>query len=850
MKPNRYGQQNNILIIGCDYPTFQIYNRIFANNPDYKVMGFIHVPIKSENDTVMDSQLTLYDDSDIPTYMSKTDPPIHLFKTKNRINITVFAFKKLEQMINDKKIGKCFILCQNIPMKILQGIVHRIISTGQCAVEFIQPKVANIAAFKPVICVTAISKGIGKTQVCRHCCARLTTENRKVAIIMPMVNLDQHLLRLEKFSRENNQQSDSHSSGRNLAQSRKSHSMAIYHLEPSQSDSFFSQSSQLNENLPILETQSAENSLLKKLNYMDISLEVDEKSPHFAFTSYSEAEKYRHLFSHDTLWVIENYFKVGAFSVYCTTDIKRAIIQAEQCADVIIYDSFHCEIPYIKTAHSICVASIESINQLATSTLWPGLVNFLNCNNVAVITNGQLPLSNEQKYYITKLVLNQRPASQVPNTKSLFFLNSIHLVNDSAGMEIFNKKVLAIRHQPLSNDSESVAFSMGASEVIDPPQFLEKETEKTQDIDSIVAEIPHALSPTPETEERTSKAVEKIAQIINKSDAEVIIASIHADIPGIDPYKKILYASPEIMDNEGSIENWLSQFYLSALKPPLQAHFKAQVDILMSLADATDKELSVTNNQSANRESLCQLFLTSHLPPGFRATNGEVVDAHGNHTGRADVVIVNETAPYLTIDGSNSVITPILADYVLAVVEVKSNLTSESLKKALSQLRPVKSLMPMHETLKMPNGQIIPDPLGGKIITGVFSFTSGNDVDNKIVDILKLYPNVADFIVLPDSFAYVHAETLRVSGFNISENVVNGYVRYSARGMGLAIVFGILNSIAGKRRFNGSNCVKYLSGFWGDRLQQDFELAKRTYERNNMIQQIRDDDDDYSDDSF
>jgi hypothetical protein len=85
-------------------------------------------------------------------------------------------------------------------------------------------------------------------------------------------------------------------------------------------------------------------------------------------------------------------------------------------------------------------------------------------------------------------------------------------------------------------------------------------------------------------------------------------------------------------------------------KPPLQSHFEAQVDILMALARAADRELFVANNASANREAFCRLFLASHLPPHFRVTSGEVIDFWHNTTGQLDVVIVNELAPMMAID--------------------------------------------------------------------------------------------------------------------------------------------------------------------------------------------------------
>jgi hypothetical protein len=159
-----------------------------------------------------------------------------------------------------------------------------------------------------------------------------------------------------------------------------------------------------------------------------------------------------------------------------------------------------------------------------------------------------------------------------------------------------------------------------------------------------------------------------------------------------------------------------------------------------------------------------------------------------------------------------------MADSVLAVIEVETCLNGETLRKALGQLRPVKALMPGHGTLEMPDGSVVEDPLGGKIVTGVFAFNPPGDIDRQVAEMAKLYPNVADFIVVPGGAGYFAARTMRVCGFAVrDDDVANGYVRYTARGMGLAVIFGLLNSIAAIRKFSGQNCVRYVAGSWADK---------------------------------
>lgn len=708
-----------VLIVGADYPTFQVYWRYYANVVEMDVVGFI--------------------------YCGDGDPPVTRFKGALRLPINVYSINRIEEIIEKLRVQKCMLQAQNLTMLKMQSIINRIMATGVSTVEFLPQSQMAVKAFKPVIIITSIARQLGKTQLARYCTELLHRNQRKVSVIIP-----------------------------------------IFDVSPSEAP-----------------------------------LGVED-GPHYEI---SHADKLTEIsLSQDMAWEARMYLESGASRVFVTSDIRRAIIRAEQMTDVIIYDSTGCEIPQIQSNHRICVVSNETLNNLREMCLWPGLCNLHMDQNIAVIKHGQREHSEQTRNEIARVLKGHK----------LFFLASHPVLEGTSGMEVFNRKVMMVGHDGAPSAAQDVAKQLGASEVVDPSPFVTDGLVAESGV--LVADIPHALSPTPQTNLQTSKTMVKIADAVNRSDADVIIVSLPKDIPGIDPLKSVLYTTPEIIDNEQAVHQWLSQFFTTNHKPPLQAHFEAQVDILMAMAGAADSELYVTNNTSSNREAFCRLFLSSHLPPGFRVTTGEVIDASNNITGQLDVVIVNDQSPMLTVDSSGSVIAPILADGVLGVVEVKTSLTVETLKKALSQLRPVKALMPTHGTLESPDGQIIEDPLGGKIITGVFAFNPVADVEKKVNDVLKLYPNVADFVVLPDSFAYFSVETLKVCGFSVrSEDIVNGYVKYTAKGMGLALLFGLLNSIAAIRRFSGSNCVRYLSGCWGGKQEA---VTKMTRDAQNSLHRI------------
>ncbi|KAH0787135.1 GTPase [Histomonas meleagridis] len=623
-------------------------------------------------------------------------------------------------------------------MREAQSIINRIIACGHCEVEFL-PR-TKIKSFKPVITVSTLAPGLGKTQVCRYFTHILNTQiQRKVAVIFPITELD-YLTVPREFSVE---------------------SGLHYVFEPG-----------------------------------------DDIPPD--------------IFSDSDSWQIKLYLNNGA-TVYASTDIRRAIILAEQISDVIIYDSRSCEMPNIAADYSFCITSPAAFDNIRKYSLWPGLINFLLSKNVIVVSKFHEILTKERKYYYEKL-------SDPEHRKIYFVRSSYELEDSSVGLDLFGQKVLAVDHVENIGSATKLATRLGA-----------------HNASSIVTSFPRQASPTMRstlTKSTKNDDAEIIAKI-NQSDADIIIVSIEKDLVGINAGKRVLHTSPEIEDLDYSLYGYLRDHFSQYQTAPLMSHFSAQADILGTLAHASDRELHVGNNNSANREALCRLFLQSHLSPGFKVTTGEVIDALSNKTGQLDVVVVNDSCPSLTIDTTGSIIAPILADNVLSVIEVKTSLTADQLKKALSQMRPVKALMTTHSTLTNAGGEVIEDPLDGKILTGIFAFNYVEGIEKKVPEIVDLFPGVADFIVLPEYFGYFSVDVLKVCGITVSENdVKKGYKMFTSKGMSLGILFGILNSLAAKRRFSGAYCTRYLNGKWGDQDDQTDRILLNLKENFNMLNQM------------
>jgi hypothetical protein len=698
--PMAASPRTQTLLIGHDYELFYLHHRLDSQSPERDICAFVYS---------LDGPL-----------------PFTSFWVAPDVLIPIYALGALEEAIAHHHVRTCVIQSQNLPMPHVRALIHRVLSTNDCDVDFL-PIVtkSSIKSHKPLIVITSLAPSLGKSQVGRYMCATLTRNRRHVAVILPI---------------------------RDIAPGR---------------------------------------SPFRLLDVPD------------------------HEFSHSTScappglcdddrWQVAEYLKSGADCVFVTSDITRAMIASEQIADVVILDARRCETPFVIPRFAFCVITDEAAQNVSRRALWPALVNLHSASNIVVFPS---EAKRDVKFRIGPLRLRDsksgRRDRRIFYAETSFVLDIPEEVTRDWGRDL----VMAIDHAESQGVASSVIQKVGARE-LSPV---------------VVRYARDVLDDTVDEEMR------RLAAIVRESRADVVIASLQRDISEIVGDRPVYYTRPQMVDVKDALREWLTQQFREA-EPPLINHFSAQVDVVMSMLAASDKELQCEDHKSANRAAFCRLFLSSHIPPGFRVTSGELIDASSNKTGPLSVVIASDISPQLTIDATGSIKAPILADTVLAVIDVKTNLKPFEIKKAIMQLRPVKALMPAHSTLWHPDGHVVEDPLNGKIITGIFGFRDASaDLLRHIREIVDEFPGVVDFIVLPDSFGYFRAKTMRVCGFHVdapedpraaivepAHEERNGYVLYEARGHGLAILFGILNGFAAIRRFSGSNCMQYLIGKWGD----------------------------------
>lgn len=90
------------------------------------------------------------------------------------------------------------------------------------------------------------------------------------------------------------------------------------------------------------------------------------------------------------------------------------------------------------------------------------------------------------------------------------------------------------------------------------------------------------------------------------------------------------------------------------------------------------------------RENILKDFLKKYLPENFGICKGIVIDVDGNQSNQQDILIYDKsfTPRFLHTDDEN--VLPI--ESILATIEVKSTLTREELRKALDNIKSIRSL--------------------------------------------------------------------------------------------------------------------------------------------------------------
>ncbi len=125
-------------------------------------------------------------------------------------------------------------------------------------------------------------------------------------------------------------------------------------------------------------------------------------------------------------------------------------------------------------------------------------------------------------------------------------------------------------------------------------------------------------------------------------------------------------------------------------RPMFYDYFKTSADVLLAQYTRS-KGQNASANLGYNRELFCDQFLKRVLPSRLGVDRGEIWDSLGNKTGQLELILTRDDSPRLTYDAGADTF---LAEGVMGVIEVKSNLTRDKLTEALQTLKLVNCLQP------------------------------------------------------------------------------------------------------------------------------------------------------------
>lgn len=148
------------------------------------------------------------------------------------------------------------------------------------------------------------------------------------------------------------------------------------------------------------------------------------------------------------------------------------------------------------------------------------------------------------------------------------------------------------------------------------------------------------------------------------------------------------------------------------------------------------------------REDGLAHFLQQRLPGRYAIASGEIVDTKGTQTGQTDIIIYDAsmTAP---LTRGRHVILP--AEALLAVVEVKSTLTLDELKKSVTGIKKVHALRPWDAPYGVINGikGSVTEAQLPRVLTSIFAYESNLGESNWQVKELKRIRDTCKEMQLP-----------------------------------------------------------------------------------------------------
>ncbi len=165
---------DRIIIMGAAGRDFHNFNTYFRNNPDYQVVAFTA--------------------TQIPGIESRLFPPV-LSGPAYPDGIPIYPESELERLIHDLKADQVIFAYSDVSHETVMHAASRVLACG-ADFRLMGPKNTMVKSVRPVVSVTAVRTGCGKSQTTRYVGRLLHDLGLKVAVIrhpMPYGNLTEQV---------------------------------------------------------------------------------------------------------------------------------------------------------------------------------------------------------------------------------------------------------------------------------------------------------------------------------------------------------------------------------------------------------------------------------------------------------------------------------------------------------------------------------------------------------------------------------------------------------------------------------------------------------------------------------
>ena len=282
--------------------------------------------------------------------------------------------------------------------------------------------------------------------------------------------------------------------------------------------------------------------------YGDLSKQIVQR-----FATYDDLEKHKVTFEEREEY--EHWIDNG-FVVYAGVDYEKILRQAEQEADVVIWDGGNNDWSFYKSDKQLYITVADALRPGHELTYWPGSVNIRLAD--IVIINKILEACDDDVDEVESNVRAVNPKAEI--------LYGVSYITVDKPVLVKGKKVLVVEDGPTVTHGEMpyaagyrAAIKYQAGEIVDPRPYA------VGDLAAAYEKYPHMAEVLPTlgySDREKAELEETIRNAVEKGGVEVVIAGTPIDLGRLIkvnvPIVRVRYELREIGDR--SLEDVIDEF--------------------------------------------------------------------------------------------------------------------------------------------------------------------------------------------------------------------------------------------------------------------------------------------------